>query len=55
MKGLIKTLIGDGRTVACVAVALAIALVLLETSARLAAGIVMPLVLLAGAAYLARH
>lgn len=55
MKSLIKTLIGDGRTVGCVAVALVIALLLLGTPARPAAGIAMPLVLLAGAAYLARH
>jgi hypothetical protein len=55
MKSLIKTLIGDARTVACVTVALVIAVVLLGTVARPAAGIVLPLVLLAGAAYLARH
>lgn len=55
MQGFIKTLFGDKRTLAVVALSILVALVLLHSPAAPLAGLVLPLCLLAGAAYLARH
>ena len=55
MQGFVKTLIGDKRTVAVVAIAVLIAYGLLHTPIAIAAGFVMPICLVAGAVYLAQH
>ena len=55
MQGFIKTLFGDKRTLAVTALSILVAVVVLHSPAFLAAGMVLPLCLLAGAAYLARH
>lgn len=55
MRGLVKTLFGDWRTVACVSLTIVIATVLLTTPVRMTTGVIVPFVLLAGAGYLARN
>jgi len=55
MRALVKTLFGDARHVLVVAACLVITLVLLHTFLAPAAVILFPVMLLAGAAYLAKH
>jgi hypothetical protein len=55
MQGFIKTLFGDARNVAVAALCIAIAALLLHTPIAILAGIALPIALLAGAAYLAKH
>ncbi|GAA5263903.1 hypothetical protein ACOSOMT5_P0323 [Acidiphilium sp. MT5] len=55
MRGLIKTLIGDARNLGCIAIITALAAALIASPARLFAGALIPLALLAAAAYLARR
>ncbi|MDE2238801.1 MAG: hypothetical protein KGJ73_02585 [Rhodospirillales bacterium] len=55
MNGFIKTLFGDKRTLAVTALSILVTLAVLHSPVLLAAGLVLPLCLLAGAAYLARH
>ena len=55
MQGFMKTLIGDKYTLAVALANILIALALLHSPAARAAGIVLPLCLLAGAGFLARR
>jgi hypothetical protein len=55
MQGFIKTLFGDARNVAVAAICISIAALLLITPAAIVTGLVLPIALLAGAAYLAKH
>jgi hypothetical protein len=55
MRGFIKTLFGDGRTLATAGLSILAAVAVLHSSAAAFAGLVLPCCLLAGAAYLARH
>ena len=55
MRGLIKTLIGDSRNLACVALIVALAAAMIASPARAFAGLLVPLALLAAATYLARR
>ncbi|MBB5373411.1 hypothetical protein [Acidocella aromatica] len=55
MRGFIKTLFGDQRTLSVVGLSILVAVVVLHSPAELAAGLALPVSLLAGAAYLARH
>ena len=55
MQGFIKTLFGDKRTLAVAAVSILSVLVVLHSPAAILAGLVLPICLLAGTAYLARH
>ena len=54
MKALFKTLFGDRRNIAVVAVAFAVSFALLHSPLAGFAGFVLPALLLAGCAYLAR-
>ncbi|HQT87502.1 MAG TPA: hypothetical protein PK677_02980 [Acidiphilium sp.] len=54
MRGFIKTLIGDARNLACIAIIIGVAAALIASPARPLAGLLIPLALLAAAAYLAR-
>jgi hypothetical protein len=55
MRGLFKTLFGDARHVLAAALCLMVTLAALRSPAAPAAGLVLPLCLLAAAAYLARR
>lgn len=55
MQGFIKTLFGDTNTLAATAASILIAFAVLHSPATILAGLILPLCLLAGAAYLARH
>jgi hypothetical protein len=55
MRGIIKTLFGDARNVAVATLCVGSAVVLLHTFMTHYAGIFLPVSLLAGAAYLAKH
>ncbi|MCB5945581.1 hypothetical protein [Acidocella sp. KAb 2-4] len=55
MQGFIKTLFGDKRTLATAGLAIGTAVAVLHSPAQMLAGLALPVCLLAGAAYLARH
>jgi hypothetical protein len=55
MRGLFKTLIGDVRNLAVAASCVGVAVAILYSPFTPAAGLALPLALLAGAAYLAKH
>jgi hypothetical protein len=55
MQGFIKTLFGDKRTLTVSALSILVALAVLHSPAAAAAGLVLPICLMAGAAYLAKH
>jgi hypothetical protein len=55
MQGFIKTMFGDKRTVMVAVASIIIAFAALHSPATAFAGAILPLCLLAGAAYLARH
>jgi hypothetical protein len=55
MRGFIKTLFGDARNFCTAAICVGGAALVLHTPAAVAAGVVLPVGLLIGAAYLARH
>lgn len=55
MKALFKTLFGDWRTISVVGLSLIVIWPLLQSNWASEAGFVLPLCLLAGAAWLARH
>ncbi|MDR3522115.1 MAG: hypothetical protein P4L54_10955 [Acidocella sp.] len=55
MQGFIKTLFGDKNTLVVVAGAILAAVLVLHSPLPVLAGALLPLCLLAGAAYLARH
>lgn len=55
MQGFIKTLFGDKHTISVSALAILITLAVLHSPAAAAAGLVLPVCLMAGAAYLAKH
>lgn len=55
MKPLFKTLFGDRRTIAVAAASLLVTALVLYSPAAAFAGAVLPVCLLGGAAYLARH
>ena len=55
MQGFIKTLFGDARTLMVAGLCILVGFVVLHTPAAALAGLVLPLCLLGGAAYLARH
>jgi hypothetical protein len=55
MRGFLKTLFGDARNVCVAAICVGVAALLLRTPLAAAAGLVLPVALLGGAAYLARH
>ncbi len=55
MRGLIKTLIGDVHTLACIILITALAAALMASPARPFAGVLVPFALLAAAIYLARR
>ncbi len=55
MQGFIKTLFGDKHTLAVAAASGLIAFAVLHSPATILAGLIFPLCLLAGAAYLARR
>lgn len=55
MKALFKTLFGSARTIAAASAAVFLAALALHGPAPALAGAVLPVALLAGAAYLARH
>jgi hypothetical protein len=55
MHGFVKTLFGDARNVAVAVLCVAVAAMLLHTTIAIFAGIALPIGLLAGAAYLAKH
>jgi hypothetical protein len=55
MRGFIKTLFGDARNVCTAAICVAAGAALLHTPAAMLAGFVLPVALLAGAAFLAKH
>jgi hypothetical protein len=54
MRGFIRTLFGDVRTLITAALCVAFAMIVLHTRFYPAAGITLPLTLLVGAAYLAK-
>ncbi len=54
MQGFVKTLFGDKYTLGVAGSCILVAAVLLHTPAAIFAGAVLPICLLAGAAYLAR-
>ena len=55
MKALIKTLIGDWRTVLVVAISLGASVAVLKGPVPEASGYLLPVLLLGGASWLARH
>jgi membrane protease YdiL (CAAX protease family) len=55
MRGFIKTLFGDARNFCVAAICVALAAGILHTPLEAMAGLVLPLALLAAAAYLAKH
>jgi len=55
MRGFIKTLFGDARHVGTVVVCVGAVVVVMHTPLAAAAGLLLPVALLAGAAFLARH
>jgi hypothetical protein len=55
MRGFFKTLLGDARTVTVAGLSIAAAALVLHTALAPAAGLVLPLLLLGAAAYLAKH
>jgi hypothetical protein len=55
MRALIKTLIGDKRNFFTAAICILIAVIVLHTRAAPLTGLALPLMLLCGAAYLAKH
>ncbi|NNM57521.1 hypothetical protein [Acidocella sp.] len=55
MRALFKTLFGSARTIGAAAAAAGLAVLALHGPAPALAGAVLPVALLAGAAYLARH
>jgi hypothetical protein len=55
MRGFIKTLFGDTRNFCTAAVCVGIGVALLHTPLAVLAGLALPVTLLAGAAYLAKH
>jgi len=55
MRGFIKTLFGDKRNFFAAAICILLAVILLHTPAAPLAGIALPVLLLCGAAYLAKH
>jgi hypothetical protein len=55
MRDLFKTLFGDARNVCTAAICVAIGAAFLHTPLAVLAGIALPITLLAGAAYLAKH
>ncbi len=55
MRGFIKTLFGDKRNFLTACLCIAPAVILLHTPAAPFAGLVLPVLLLCGAAYLAKH
>jgi hypothetical protein len=55
MQGFIKTLIGDARHIITAALCIGVTVLLLHSGLRELAGLVLPLSLLAGAAYLAKR
>jgi hypothetical protein len=55
MRGFIKTLFGDARNVCIASICVGAGAIILYTPAAMLAGFVLPVALLAGAAYLAKH
>jgi hypothetical protein len=55
MNALFKTLFGNPHTIAVGGIAVGLAAIALHSPAHVLAGFVLPIALLAGAAYLARH
>lgn len=55
MRGFLKTLFGDKRTLAVAGLSILVALAVMHTPAAPLTGLVLPPCLLAAAAYLARH
>jgi len=55
MRGFVKTLFGDARNVCTACICVALGAALLHTPAAVLAGVALPVALLAGAAYLAKH
>jgi hypothetical protein len=55
MQGFVKTLFGDKHTLAVAAASVLIAFAVLHSPATIMAGLILPLCLLASAAYLARR
>jgi hypothetical protein len=55
MRGFIKTLFGDARNFCTAAICVSIGAALLHTPLAAIAGFALPVILLAGAAYLAKH
>jgi len=55
MQGFMKTLFGDKHTLGVAGVSIIAAAVVLHTPASVLAGILLPCLLLCGAAYLAKH
>ncbi|GAN79645.1 hypothetical protein [Acidocella aminolytica] len=55
MQGFFKTLFGDKRTLAVAGLSILVTLGVLHSPAASMAGLALPLCLVAGAAYLAKH
>jgi hypothetical protein len=55
MRGFIKTLVGDGRNLMAAGLCIGFAILLLHSPLAMLAGIALPVALLAGAAYVAKH
>jgi hypothetical protein len=55
MRVFFKTLFGDARHVGTAAICVGVAALVLRTPLAAAAGVVLPVALMAAAAYLARH
>jgi hypothetical protein len=55
MRGFIKTLFGDARTLCVAAICILLAVLILHSPYAIIAGIALPVTLLIGAAYLAKH
>lgn len=55
MKALFKTLLGSPRTIAVGVIAVGLAIIALHGPIPVLAGFILPVILLAGAGYLAKH